>query len=133
MQLKFNRSTYEKKGLFGSKNKYKLEALVDATPAEATFMNSGLWSIQWLALGNPFDKKAAENFYMGPDYKEFEFANVHTSTAGLLLHGLTIEADSAAEIQHAEKAIVAACKAIKNHCEVTGTFEGGGSEEIIDL
>lgn len=134
MQLKFNRSSYEKGGFFGgSKTRYKLEAQIEPTDSERKFLDSANWNIQYLALERPIDKNRMYDFSSDLAVRRAEhYAVLGDYSSRQLLGGLTVENENPAVIQHAEKGIIAACKWVQNHCRVDEAFSSG-REEIIDL
>lgn len=132
MQLKFNRTSYEKKGMFGSKTRYKLEAMVDVDETEKKFL-SEWWNLQYLALGNPLKLRTSMDFASAlAERRAMEFAMLGDYSTDQLLKGLSIEADDPATIQIAETGIVAACKHIQAHTKADATF-ASGSERVIEL
>jgi len=131
MQLKFNRTSEEKKGLFSSKTKYKLTAIADASPDEAKFMKFS-WSLQYVALGLPFHKGKNEEFWADNERREMEFAMLGTAFTDNLMKGLTVEADTPEALVEAEAGIIAACKRIRAHVASDSTF-AAGNERIVEL
>lgn len=113
MQLKLNRSSFDKKGMFGSKTIYKLEVLVDATEAERSLMLKN-FNLQFLALGMALDRGRSNEFSADlAERRAMDFAIIGDyGTESLVKRGLTLESADAAVIQEAEAGITAACKAI---------------------
>lgn len=133
MQLKLNRSSFEKKGLFGSKTIYRLEALADATDAERSLMLKN-FNLQYLALGMALDRGRSNEFSADlADRRAMDYAIIGDYGAESLIRGgITLESADAAVIQEAEAGITAACKAIKVQCQADESF-ASGTERIIDL
>lgn len=133
MQLKLNRSSFEKKGMFGSKTIYKLEALVDPTDAERSLMLKN-FNLQYLALGMALHQGRSDDFSADlAERRAMDYAIIGDhGTENFVKRGLTLESADAAVIQEAEAGITAACKAIKVQCQADESF-ASGTERIIDL
>jgi len=135
VQLKFNRGSYEKKGLFGSKTLYTLEALVDLTPEEvAATMDKVGGYLQFMANGGdptmmgPMMRWASDNERKTAPYAILQLAH----TERLAKTGITIETENMVQIQEAEEGIALGVKAWKTYAFAGDNF-AKGTERIIDI
>lgn len=123
MQVSFNRSSYQKAGMFGSKTKYKLEVILDASDEErAKLLQKPHWFMQLLALEEPLDKRLNHDFPEGREDQEFSV--FYRDTTADLCRGMTIENDNPDRIAEAEAGVLRALKHWKAHNRQENSFNG---------
>lgn len=131
MQVSFNRSVQEKKGFFGGKTKYRLEAMLDLTPDERAAMSKTGGYLQFLANGGSLDMAENMRWANEPDRKEQDYFILDLAHTAQLLNGLTIDCSYPEGIPVAEEGIVKGAQEWKRLSGLQASFSGDA--RVLDI